>query len=239
MKAREKPFWEIKNAANDTGEVYIYGEIASYKWDDATTTAASFKKDLDALGDIKTLNIYINSPGGSVFQGQAIYSILKRHTAKKHVYVDGIAASIASVLAMAGDAIFMPKNAMMMVHNAWTYTMGNSKDLRKTADDLDKINESLVAAYMQKVNIVEDKLKELLDAETWLTAQECFDYGFCTELVDEKQVAASINAEIFAQYKNVPETLKGGESLDDSERQSLIDACKQDNDQINKKLGGL
>src|SRR5690606_36202342 len=96
----EKKFWKVKNAADDTGELYIYGEITPYKWDDTDTTAQSFKEDLDALGDIKTLNVYINSPGGSVFQGQAIYIILKRQKVRVNVHIDGLAASIASVVAM-------------------------------------------------------------------------------------------------------------------------------------------
>ena len=245
-KASKKKFWEVKNATNDTGELYIYGDIVSWKWDDTDVTAADFKKDLDALGDIKTLNIYINSCGGSVFQGQAIYSILKRHSAQKNVYVDGIAASIASVIAMAGDAVFMPKNAMMMVHNPWSWGAGNAQDFRKMADDLDKIRESLVAAYMGKLGskTTEETLSELLDAETWLTAQECLDYGFCDELLEEKHVAACLDTELFARYKNVPEGLltaskKGGESLDEAMRQVITEKSRANIAQINKILGGM
>lgn len=243
-KAQSKRFWEVKNAANDVGEVYIYGDIVSYKWYDEDTTAASFKEDLDGLGDIATLNIYINSPGGSVFQGQAICSILKRHKAKKHVYIDGLAASIASVIAMAGDAIFMPANAMMMIHNAWTFGYGNAKDLRKLADDLDKINESIVAAYMQKVSISEHEVRELMDAESWLTAQECLDYGFCSELLEDKQVAASVNTDLLARYRNVPERLlssaqKGEEALGQAERQALLAEAKANLERTKSILGGM
>ena len=142
-----------------------------YKYDeeDADVTAASFKKDLDALGDIDTLNIYINSPGGSVFEGQAIYSQLQRHKARKNVYVDGIAASIASVIAMAGDTVYMPKNAMMMIHNPWGVVVGNAEDMRKHADSLDNPWD-LVAAYMS--NRRKRRRRPYLTSwtESWLTA---------------------------------------------------------------------
>ncbi len=244
---KKQKFWEFKNAANDTGELYIYGDIVSYKWHDQDTTAKSFKEDLDALGDIKTLNLYINSPGGSVFQGQAIYSILKRHSAQINVHIDGVAASIASVVAMAGDTIYMPKNTMMMIHNPWTFAMGNANDLRKVADDLEKIRESLIEAYLSKTGdaLSREKLTEIMDAETWLTAQECYDYGLCDEVVEAKEIAASANTELFAHFKNVPETLKnafkkpeiGGISAE--ERQKMIAESKQNLENLQKILGGL
>ena len=244
----QKPFWDIKAAAKGVGEVYIYGLVTAYKWDDTDVTAADFKRDLDALGDIKTLNVYINSPGGSVFQGQAIYTILKRHTAYKNVYVDGLAASIASLVAMAGDTIFMPKNAMMMVHEPMNIIfMGNAQDFRKAADDLDKIGESMKASYMAKLDgkTTEEKLSELLAAETWLTAVECFEYGFCDELLDEKQIAASVDTELFARYKNVPENLlkmlqRGGEGLlNEADRRKLSEESKANLAKLNQILGGL
>ena len=233
---KDKKFWEVKAAANDVGELYIYGDITSYKWNDADITAKDFAEDLKALGDLKTLNIYLNSLGGSVFQGQAIFSILKRHSAYKNVYIDGIAASIASVIAMAGDTIRMPKNAMMMIHNPWTFAMGNSEDLRKEAEALDKIRESMIVAYMDKIQdkTTEEELIDLLDAETWLTAQECFDRGFCDELLEEKQIAAScFDSEMFAKYKNVPDSLKnlqkGADRLsDDEKRRKIIEESRAD-----------
>jgi ATP-dependent Clp protease protease subunit len=233
---KNKKFWEVKAAANDVGELYIYGDITSYKWDDTDITAKDFAEDLKALGDLKTLNIYLNSLGGSVFQGQAIFSILKRHSAYKNVYIDGIAASIASVIAMAGDTIRMPKNAMIMIHNPWTFVMGNSADLRKEADALDKIRESMIVAYMDKIQgkTTEEELIDLLDAETWLTAQECFDRGFCDELLEEKQIAAScLDSEMLAKYKNVPDSLKnlqkGADCLsDDEKRRKIIEESRAD-----------
>jgi len=233
---KDKKFWEVKAAANDVGELYIYGDITSYKWDDTDITAKDFAEDLKALGDLKTLNIYLNSLGGSVFQGQAIFSILKRHSAYKNVYIDGIAASIASVIAMAGDTISMPKNAMVMIHNPWTFAMGNSADLRKEADALDKIRESMIVAYMDKIQgkTTEEELIDLLDAETWLSAQDCFDRGFCDELLEEKQIAAScLDPEMLSKYKNTPDSIKnlqkGVDRLsDDGKRQRIIEESRAD-----------
>ncbi len=233
---KDKKFWEVKAAANDVGELYIYGDITSYKWDDTDITAKDFAEDLKALGDLKTLNIYLNSLGGSVFQGQAIFSILKRHSAYKNVYIDGIAASIASVIAMAGDTISMPKNAMVMIHNPWTFAMGNSADLRKEADALDKIRESMIVAYMDKIQgkTTEEELIDLLDAETWLTAQDCFDRGFCDELLDEKEIAAScLDSKMLSNYKNIPDSLKnlqkGADHLsDDEKRRKIIEESRAD-----------
>jgi ATP-dependent Clp protease protease subunit len=239
---KAKKFWNMKRA-NKTGEIYIYGDIVSYKWDDSDVTAKSFKDDLDALDDIDTLNIYINSAGGSVFQGQAIYSILKRHKAHKNVYIDGIAASIASVIAMAGDAIFMPKNAMVMIHRPWTIAIGNVDDMLAAAEALEKIGIAIKAIYMERFNQGEDKLQELLDAETWLTADECLEYGLCDEVTGEKQIAASLNSEVLSKYRNVPDFLKsavGGDDLEERQRRAAIAEQSQKNiENLKKILGGL
>src|SRR5690606_28973282 len=117
-----------------------------------------FREDLDRLGDIKELLVYINSPGGDVFAGQAIYSMLKRHPAKVTVYVDGLAASAASIVAMAGDRVIMPRNAMMMIHRPWTIVAGNAETLRRVADDLEKVGESLLAVYETKTGMERERI---------------------------------------------------------------------------------
>lgn len=247
MKNSKKRFWEFKNAANQTGELYIYGNIVGYRWNDDDVTAKSFKKDLDDLGDIGTLNVYINSPGGSVFQGQAIHTMLKRHKAKVNIHVDGVAASIASVIAMAGDTVYMPKNAMMMIHNPWTFAMGNAKDLRKMADDLDKIADSIIEVYQDKTGelMSREKLVDLLDAETWLTAQECLDYGLCDQLTEASEAAACADPEFLSHFKNVPETLKSAVQqpeirlLSEQERQIRIAASKESIENIKQFLGEM
>lgn len=190
-----KGFYEFKNATTKgEGELYLYGEIAgSNSWWSDSITPKKFKKDLADLGDISVLNVYINSGGGDVFAGQAIHNMLKRHKAHVNVYVDGLAASIASVIAMAGDTVFVPANGMMMVHKAWTRVSGNADDMRKMADDLDKIGESIIAAYEGKCSISREEIEALMTAETWLTAEECVAYGFADKITDAKPIAASIS----------------------------------------------
>ena len=200
-----KKFWSFKALDKKTGELTLYGEIASDTWYGDEVTPKEFKADLDKLGDIDTLNIYINSSGGDVFAGQAIHSMLKRHKAHKNVYIDGLAASIASVVVMAGDTIYMPKNAMMMIHNPWTFGLGNAAEFRKLAEDLDKIRESLIVAYEERSALTRDEIIKIMDSETWLTADECFEYGFCDVVEKEKQMAACIDKNLLARYKNTPE----------------------------------
>lgn len=200
-----KKFWSFKALDKKTGELTLYGEISSDTWYGDEVTPKEFKADLDKLGDIDTLNIYINSSGGDVFAGQAIHSMLKRHKANKNVYIDGLAASISSVIAMAGDTIYMPKNAMMMIHNPWTFGLGNAAEFRKLAEDLDKIRESLIVAYEERSALTRDEIIKIMDSETWLTADECFEYGFCDVVEKEKQMAACIDKNLLARYKNTPE----------------------------------
>ena len=182
-----KRMWELKqSAAAGTLDLYIYGEVKgdSYDWwtdqvIKSETSANNFREELAKHPNVTQINIYINSYGGSVFEGTAIYNQLKRHTAHKTVYIDGFACSIASVIAMAGDEIVMPKNALMMVHNMWMGVYGNAAELRKAADDLDIINTAGRGAYLDKAGdkLDESTLVEMMDAETWLTAEQCIRYG--------------------------------------------------------------
>lgn len=190
-----KRMWEIKQSTqpNDL-DLYIYGEVVGddHNWwtgaiTQSETSATHFRDELNRYPNAEQINIYINSEGGSVFEGTAIYNQLKRHPAHKTVYIDGFACSIASVIAMAGDEIIMPKNALMMIHNMWMGAVGNAAELRKAADDLDTINAAGRAAYMEKAGekISEEKLIELMDAETWLTAEQCIEYGLADKFADE------------------------------------------------------
>jgi ATP-dependent Clp protease protease subunit len=234
-----KKFWEIKNVTPMKADLYIYGEIVSKKWQDDEVSAQSFHENLKALGDIQTLRVYINSSGGSVFEGQAIYSMLKRHPANIQVHIDGVAASIASVIAMAGDQIIMPSNAMIMIHNPWVLAYGNASELRKLADDLDKIRESLIAAYLNRPNLKmsREKLITMMNQETWLTAQESLELGLIDHVTEAKEIAASISPDALAVYKNVPEQLKNEYVLLSEERQAMIREAKANIEQINQILG--
>lgn len=179
-------------SATSEAQLLLYGDIGNDEgWNDVT--AKEFARDLAALGDVETINLHINSVGGDVFAGQAIYSMLKRHKAAVNVYVDGLAASIASVVAMAGDTVYMPSNTMMMVHHPWGCRVGNAAELRKAADDLDKIAETSIAVYMEKTGQPREKIVEIMDGETWLTAAECVELGFATEQTQAIDANASIN----------------------------------------------
>ncbi|MFZ3132661.1 MAG: head maturation protease, ClpP-related [Desulfosporosinus sp.] len=214
---KNKKFWQFKASTDDSsvGELMLYGDISSYEsWWGDVVTPKQFKEDLDALGDITELNIFINSSGGDVFAGQAIRSMLKRHKAYKTGYVDGLAASIASVILTACDNVVMPINAMQMVHKCWTFAIGNADDMRKMAEDMDKIDESIIAAYQEKTGLDKEKIIEMMTAETWMTAEEAVELGFADEIEEAKKVAASMNEKFLmmngqrfelSRFKNPPE----------------------------------
>ena len=198
-----------QEAKKNTANMFIDGEIVTDEWEDSDTSAAGFRDALKEIGDVKTINLHINSPGGSVFEGIAICNMLKQNSAHINVYVDGLAASIASVIAMSGDTIYMPANAMLMIHNPWTMAVGNAEELRKQANDLDRITQASVETYLAKAGDKLDKetLKQLMDDETWLTAQEAVDYGLADEVLGANKVAASIDKHFMQRYRNVPEQL--------------------------------
>lgn len=193
-----------------TAEIYIYGDIVSddWRWYESDTSAVSFRDALSELGDVSTITVNINSPGGDVFEGIAIYNMLKRHKAKIIVRVDALAASIASVIAMAADELIMPSNAMLMLHNAWTFGWGNHNEFRKLADDLEKINESVKESYLAK-NPSMDKaeLDRIMDAETWISAREAKEMGFADEVIEAATVAAALSPVYASRFKNTPDNL--------------------------------
>lgn len=207
MKGR---LWELKQAAEGgVLELYIYGDVEAetlnreaWRYEPGENSAQHFREELAKYPNASEIRIYINSYGGSVFEGTAIYNQLKRHPAHKTVYVDGFACSIASVIAMAGDEVVMPRNTMMMIHNMWSCVCGNAAELRKAADDLDIINDAGRQAYLSKVSdkLTEEKLAEMMDAETWLTAEQCIEYGLADRLAE--QDADMSNASAILQRVN-------------------------------------
>lgn len=192
-KNNHSKFWQIRNQTDTSVEILIYGPIADEVWWGDEITPKQFAEDLKALGPVKEIILRLNSPGGSVFAGQAIHSMLKRHAANVTVYIDGLAASIASVIAMAGDRVIMPAGAMLMIHNPMVGILGyyEAAEMREMADYLDKVRECIIAVYEMKTGMERDKLVELMDAETWMTAAEAVKYGFADE-IEGQQIAASI-----------------------------------------------
>lgn len=217
--------------------MYIDGEIVTDEYEDTDTSAAGFRNALKSLGDVKSINLHINSPGGSVFEGIAIYNMLKQNSARINVYIDGLAASIASVIAMSGDAIFMPSNSMMMVHNPWVMAIGNASELRKQADDLDQITKSSVQTYLAKAGdkLDEKTLTQLMDDETWLTAQEAVDYGLADEVMEPNKAVASINKQFVSRYRHVPEQLIKQAEHDDNKLNSEQNLEQEQLNKIHEK----
>lgn len=200
----------VKNLTDNTADLYIYGEIVDntdFKWDEADVMPDDVKNALERVAGLDTLNIYINSPGGSVFSGLAIYNMLKRNKAKKVVHIDGVAASMASVIALVGDEVYMPANAFMMIHKPLTIAIGNATDFREIADNLDTIESGLMQAYEENLREgvdIED-VKQMVHDETWLTADEATKY-FNIEITKAEEVTASAR-HVLENFKNVPKTL--------------------------------
>lgn len=167
-----------KKGKQDEAEVLIFDEIGYWG-----IMASQFVEDLNKI-DAKTLHVRINSPGGSVFEGVAIYNALLRHKARVVVHVDGIAASIASIIAMAGDEIIMGVGATMMIHRPWSIAIGDSGAMRKEAEILDKLEEALVDVYEKRTSQDRSKIKDWLAAETWFTAKEAVDEKFADSLAE-------------------------------------------------------
>lgn len=195
---KNKRIWEIKQVADDptTLEMYIYGYIEGDYYDwwndevvESETSANHFKNELEKYPDVKQINLYVNSYGGYVYEAMAIRNQLVRHPANVTGYVDGFACSAASFILTACNEVKMYSNTMQMIHNAINSAYGNATELRRVADELDKVMEGNRQAYLSKSNgkLTEEKLIELLEAETWLTAKECLEFGLCDEIIEEEK----------------------------------------------------
>ena len=180
-----KKYFQLTQNDNEV-DIQIYGDITSWEWHDSDVSSYTLSKQIEGL-ECDKINVYINSYGGEVAEGLAIYNQLKRHKAKVKTVCDGFACSAASVIFMAGDERVMSTASLLMIHNAWSHVSGNANELRKQADDLDKITQASINAYMQEVNITGEELKQMLDDETWITPQEAIEKGFITAIVNEKE----------------------------------------------------
>lgn len=212
----EKPFYEIKAAAAagdnaDTTEVWIYDEIGP-DWYGETVAAKTFCQEIAAI-DTPKIALHVNSPGGSVWDGAAIYNALKNHPAEVTTYIDGLAASIASVVALAGDTVVMAENAMFMIHNPWTIEIGDAEQMRKTADVLDKIGETIVNVYESRTGKPRDEITAAMSEESWLTADEALEWGFVDEVTKGVKAAALSSFDLKALgFRKVPAALASASS---------------------------
>jgi len=196
--------YQVRNAGKRAGEVYIYDQIGANFWGDGIS-ANQFKDDLKSLGQVDLIRVRVNSPGGVMFDGIAMYNLLKSHPARIEVDIDGMALSAASVIAMAGDEIRIASNAMMMIHNPQGAAYGDSSALRDTADLMDQAKVGLVNTYVQRTNIDASSIETMMDAETWFTAAEAVESGFADSVTGELAVAACFDP---SQFARVPDKIK-------------------------------
>ena len=187
-------WYNIQNKASETADIYIFDEIGMYG-----VTAQDF------IGEIKELkntpiNLRINSLGGDVFNGMAIYNVIKKREAKTTVYIEGIAASIATIIALGADEVVMSENSLFMIHNAWGGTMGDAKDMRKSAETLEKISTELTEIYMKKTGLSYDVVSNMMDEETWLNSEEAYELGFVDTISDAIKIAAKYDV---SKFKNI------------------------------------
>jgi ATP-dependent Clp protease protease subunit len=215
MPTRPQRFQFIAKAGAGEAELRLYGVVGGGLWTDGITSAqvAAAIDECESAG-AKKLAIYINSPGGDVFEGIAILNCLKRFSGEKVVYVDGLAASIASIIAMAGDRICMGSGAMMMVHDPSAFAsargVGTAAEMRSKAEDLDKIATAMAAAYAHRTKGEESAMRTIMRAETWMTAAEAVQLGFADETFqqdEEPDASAFRDSPIFASFTNLPPAL--------------------------------
>lgn len=224
---------EIKNQTETTADLCFFGDINSeslgewqkyYPEDKAPQDVQDF---LNQLEGVSKINVHINSGGGSVFGGIAIYNILTRYDAEIIVYVEGLAASIASVIAMAGDKIIIPANAQMMIHKPSTVAWGNADEMRKQADILDGCQKVILNTYMShaKEGVTQDDINELINAETWKNGEEWQEY-FDIE-VSEKSLVAACNSDYYDKYNNIPDKLQERQEMPVLDVEGIAEALAQ------------
>lgn len=233
-----KKFYEFKNITSSDADLFIYGEIVSEHDDwfgsESDVALTDFKEQLDSLGNIKNLNMFINSPGGDVFAASTMISMLnrlKQNGTTINAYIDGLSASAASFLMMVADHINLYRNSVVMVHKPMSIAIGNANDMQKTIDALNKIEDSvMMPMYMTKAKSSENEIKKLVDEETWLSASD-MDKHFNVNLLDEEKVAvASIKSDLFKNYKNMPEFIKN--SLETAQNSEEIEENAPETEEI-------
>lgn len=211
--AQPKPVFQIRNAAKDGGnssalEILLYEQIGEDFWSGGGVSAKRFTDELKAAGDVSEINLRINSPGGVVFDGLTIYNALKDHPAKVVVDIDGIAASIASVIAMAGDEIRIAESAMVMIHDAQGLALGNHKEMEAMRDLLAKWDGQIAGVYAARTGRRVDTFRKLMDAETWFTAAEAKENGLADVVIPNK--GRPTNVWNLSRFKNAPAGMDAG-----------------------------
>jgi ATP-dependent Clp protease protease subunit len=196
----------VIDAKKKRGEIVMYGVIGM-DWFGDGITAKSFEKELKGLGDVDTIDLHINSEGGSVHDARAIYNLLNTHKARVEVHIDSLAASAASFVAMAGDKITIAESGFFMIHNARMYAGGTAEDFEAAAKFLRTVNRTIADTYIARTGNSAEKVKKWMDAETWFTGQEALDEGFASDIVKNKtgdDATAKITVSSVFNYARVP-----------------------------------
>lgn len=222
MKEQLKKYYTMQiDKESKTADITIFGDITSWPWLESDVSSYKLSKRLEELKDVENIIVHINSYGGEVAEGWAIYNSLVNHSAKVTTIAEGFACSIASVIFMAGEERIVNNVSALMIHNVLSFASGNANELRKTADDLEKLNNLSKKAYLKYINISDEELQKLMDAETFLTPEECLEMGFATSIKNEvvskpaQSARKSIMKKIFLNEANstsdVQEESEGGE----------------------------
>lgn len=220
----------VRNETSKEGVLFLYGDVYSDSWYEDDITPKMVIEAVSSLGDIDTLTIHLNSNGGDVFAGIAIYNYLNSLKAKVVVYVDALAASIASVIAQAASpgCLKMYNNTMMMIHDPWTVCIGNSKELRENAERLDTIRDStIVETYLKRCKDEQAVILETMAAESWLSAQTCLEKGYCDEIVDEQSDVDFYRSSIVNKYTQVPKNVLNAKRRENDFRKEIENKIKK------------
>jgi ATP-dependent protease ClpP protease subunit len=206
----------VEKTSPSEGEVSIYDFIGTDYSEDGTT-ARSFRAKLKRLGKVDRIKLRVNSLGGDIAQGFAIYNMLLDHPAKVTAYIDGVAASMAGVIAMAADEVIMPENAWLMIHNPWSFAIGDSDDLRREADLLDSFKQAAMRAYVRHTSLSEKELGRLMDEETWFDAEAAVEAGFASRVSGRIVAAASaMKEEYLKRFSHAPAAIRDAGTGDPS-----------------------
>lgn len=203
---RPRPYYQLIRSEEKPrqADVMIYGDITSWPWMESDVDSYSLANDIAGLTDVDEINVRINSYGGEVKEGVAIYNALKNSPAKVTTVVDGFACSAASIVFCAGDERIMCDASLLMIHNAWSSAEGDANALRKQADDLEKLTEPSIKAYLSVADLTEEELKQMMDAETWIDSDDALDMGFATKVIKSKaeNASQSIRKKVVQMLKN-------------------------------------
>lgn len=229
ISTRVEQRWQpnIHAATSDAATISIYEQIGYDAWDDIGVDAKRIDAALRAIGDGKDIVVNINSPGGDVFEGIAIYNLLRNYNGTITVKIVGVAASAASIIAMAGDEIQIAKSAFIMIHNCWSYAFGNQHDMREAADYLAVFDDNAADIYADRANLAKDEIIKMLDDETWLSGEQAIQFGFADKYLSADQVETTNETTSQANARKLERVLAEA-GMTRSERRKLIQSIKAD-----------